>query len=541
MLGPRISYQRVTPATRTSRIPRHWRGSRSSSAIRTARVTAFGIQPPNAPRGARLHATDRDAAALVGMTVARRRMRPLVLALAAIPVLVVAALGAFILFFDWNVARSQVGSFVGARVGRPVAIDGDLKIRWGRVTWIDAGDVRLGNPDWASEPDLLSVRRLSLAIDLLALLRLKVVMPELRFDGPKLLLERGPEGVGTWQFNRAAQAVTPESRAALPNVGRLEIDDGALTYRDQRRGLEIAAKTATIRGTSDEKADQLELCGDGRLQEQRFKFCLRGASVMELQNSAKPYPLDFQLDSGATSVRASGTARDPISLVGLDMAMRIAGPSVAELLRLIAVPAPDTSPYRVEGRLKKDGDVWNFGGFSGRIGASDIAGDLGFDAGQPRLRVTGALRSQRLDIADIGPLIGIKPQRRAAPPLKTDAQVKAEQQADPNRRIRFPPKTGEPAADGAPRETDRVFPDATLRIEEVRAVDAKLTYRAAALVAPGFAVDALAVDVALEQGLLRLAPLQLGIAGGRLAGEVAIDARREPVRTRYDLALSRFR
>src|SRR6185295_2372647 len=115
--------------------------------------------------------------------------------------------------------------------------------------------------------------------------------------------------------------------STLPEVSRLAIDEGELIYRDQRRGLEIAAKTASLRGSSDREADQLNLCGDGRLQQQRFRFCLQGASVMELKESTKPYPLDFRLDSGRTQVRANGTARDPISLVGLDMAMKVQGPN----------------------------------------------------------------------------------------------------------------------------------------------------------------------------------------------------------------------
>ena len=449
-----------------------------------------------------------------------RRLPRILLAVVAVILVVIGGATAFVLLFDWNVARGYAGRFVSARLERPASIDGDLRVRWGRVTWIEADGVRLGNPDWASEPDMLRIERLAVAIDLLQLLRLRIALPEIRMVSPRLLLERGVDGAGNWQFNRVADAVTPESRGTMPVIDRMAIDDGAIVYRDQRRKLQIEAKAATIRGDASDESDRLEVCGAGKLQEQGFKFCLRGASILRLRNQNQPFPLEFALDAGLTALRAQGTARDPVALVGLDMRVEASGPDVAELLKLIAVPAPHTPPYRVNGRLGKEGDVWTLHELAGRIGGSDVGGTLAFDASGDRLRVNADLSSRRLDVADIGTLIGL-------PPLRSQQQQEM--------------SAGQRRAAAAYRADPRLLPDAKLRIEELRAVDAKVVYRAQSVLAPGFAVDAASLDLTLEQGLLTIKPARFGIAGGRLEANVTIDARKDVVRTNYDIALSRFR
>ncbi|HLO75824.1 MAG TPA: AsmA family protein, partial [Magnetospirillum sp.] len=69
-------------------------------------------------------------------------------ALAAIAV----ALVVFVL--DWNWLRGPLGERATAALGRGVAIQGPLRVQWGRITSIHAEAVRVGNPRWARQPDM---------------------------------------------------------------------------------------------------------------------------------------------------------------------------------------------------------------------------------------------------------------------------------------------------------------------------------------------------------------------------------------------------
>ncbi len=101
-------------------------------------------------------------------------------------------------------------------------------------------------------------------------------------------------------------------------------------------------------------------------------------------------------------------------------------------------------------------------------------------------------------------------------------------------------KEGERAADR------RVLPTAPLDVSRLRAMNADVRVDAAKVVnARRLPLDRMGVHVRLRDGVLVLDPLDLGVAGGRLAGTLRIDATAQPVavQTRLDarsLELSRL-
>jgi len=71
---------------------------------------------------------------------------------------------------------------------------------------------------------------------------------------------------------------------------------------------------------------------------------------------------------------------------------------------------PDTPPFETDGRLvakinSNKGSVYDYRGFNGRIGESDIHGSLTYSQGKPRPKLEGDLESRQLRLADLGPLI----------------------------------------------------------------------------------------------------------------------------------------
>lgn len=72
---------------------------------------------------------------------------------------------------------------------------------------------------------------------------------------------------------------------------------------------------------------------------------------------------------------------------------------------------PDSPAYSTDGRLiaklhDPAGASFRYEGFNGKIGNSDIHGDLGFVASQPRPKLSGVLVSNQLLFSDLAPLIG---------------------------------------------------------------------------------------------------------------------------------------
>jgi hypothetical protein len=129
-----------------------------------------------------------------------------------------------------------------------------------------------------------------------------------------------------------------------------------------------------------------------------------------------------------------------------------------------------------------------------------------------RLLIDADLVTRTLDIVDVGPFIGYDPQRLEA--QGADGAIET--------------------VGGAPR----ILPDAPLRVEAIRNFDANVRYAVRTIRAPNVPIANAAVTVKLDRSLLTLSPLTFDMSGGHVASDIEIDARRSPVRTRYDIRLA---
>ena len=128
----------------------------------------------------------------------RRRRRGL---LVAACVLAVAAMAVG----TWQAAAGgyltkPVAHWLGARLGRSLALDGGLRIEIGRVTRVSATGLRLGNVAWGGRPTMLAARSVVLEIDTWSLLRDTLIVRQLTVAGLDLLLERNVAGQNNWTF-----------------------------------------------------------------------------------------------------------------------------------------------------------------------------------------------------------------------------------------------------------------------------------------------------------------------------------------------------
>ena len=230
-----------------------------------------------------------------------------------------------------------------------------------------------------------------------------------------------------------------------------------------------------------------------------------------LRETKIPYVLTADMTVGQTKGHLMGTVADPFRFEGLDVEVRLQGPNLAKLTKLTGVPLPLTPAYDLKARLERQGALWTLEQMTGRLGRSDVAGRIKIDLSRPRLFIDADVKSRRLDYRDVGALLGVRPVAPVAAPA------------------------------GKPTGPVRVLPDAPLMVEQVRAVDARVRFRGDKVAAPNTPLDAMDLTLELRDGVLELAPLAVGIAGGRAVATVQIDARTDRIRTDYDVKLSTFR
>jgi uncharacterized protein involved in outer membrane biogenesis len=417
--------------------------------------------------------------------------------------LAVAALVAIaVALFEWNWLRGPIANYVSARVGRPVAIAGDLRGEWSLKPLLSADFVTVGNADWSAEPLMARAQRVDVRVDLLSLLSGPVAFPEVTLVQPRVVLERRADGSGNWKL---------EGPGDVPAIGRLNIEDGVVQFRHPEVGTEVTIDVASS-AASGAGATPVHFSGSGKLRNNPFTIEGDAASLLALENQDKPYALNVSARAGSTSGRFAGTIV-PARIDNVDGSLTLQGRDLSQLYPIIPVPFPWTPQYRVSGRLKHGGHVWTFDEFKGKVGESDIAGNFALDRTKEIPRVDADFVSQVANYKDLGGLVGLPP--GDAPPSARSAEQSKEV---------------------VKRELSaRVLPTRPYDLERLRAVDAKVQFKAKRFMASNLPLDDMKMTIDLQDGVLRFDPVDFGVAGGHVVSTLVLDAREKIIKTSADV------
>ena len=414
-----------------------------------------------------------------------------------------------LLLWDWNWFKGPVERAVQARTGRVLQI-GNLDVDLGRTTTIRGDRITFANARWARQAQMASADRVEIDIRLWPLLRGSVQLPEIRLSHPDVLLETAPRKgePGNWNF-------LDGGGGQLVQLHSLRINEGRLRFIDTlgRSNIDLAVRSGEARQA--DAAPPVRVQGKGRWRGAAFTLSGGTESPLELSNSDPPFRIHLDARAGATHAIARGSLTNPFQLQVFDLQFQLSGQDLDDLYPLIGIAIPSSPPYQLDGRLKRDHERWRYEKFSGRVGDSDLAGDVEIDVAGERPRLTANLLSKRLDFDDLAGFIG------APPKTGGDESANAAQKAQ--------------AAQLAAKST--VLPDTPYNLGKLRAMDADVRWKAQRINAPKLPLDDMDAHLLLDNGLLRLEPLNFGVAGGDIRSTVRMDARRAQINTTFNASL----
>ena len=420
-----------------------------------------------------------------------------------------------VIFWDWNWFKHPIERAVESRTGRTFDIAGDFDVDLGWVPTLSADRVTFGNAAWSKEPVMAQADRVELDVELKPLFKGTVRIPELRLTAPRLLLEKGPKQ-GNWIFGDTGDGST--------EFRRLRINDGKLRFVDAAQGTDIKIDLATD-NSSKASTPPIHAKGGGRWQGNAFTLEGRAESPLELRDRETPYRIDARASAGATHAHARGTLLDPLRLRDFNLQLALSGKNLDDLYPLLGLALPPTPPYNLDGRLTRDisagknaRTTWHYNDFTGRVGDSDLRGDASVETGGARPYLRADLHSKRLDFDDLAGFIGAAPSSGKGESTNPELAAQA-------------------ARDNA---SARVLPDTPYKLDKLRAMDADVRLRAQRINAPRLPLDDMDAHLKLEAGLLRLDPLNFGVAGGDIKALIRMDARESPIRTRAQIAARRL-
>lgn len=449
------------------------------------------------------------------MTAASRSAaHPVLIKVGAVLLGLVVALVLFVAFFPWDVLREPVNRYVSERTGRKFEITRKLDVKPGlHLATVELDGVEFANPEWARDPYLLRADRAEFEIAYWRLLFGKLVLPRLKLSSPAIGLQLEEDGRRTWALSKDSS-----DTSTVPSIGFVQVDGGTLNFLAKHQELDLHAEFTYDNSSGDMP---LQYAIKGLLHRQPLRGNGRTGDVLQLNSGARtPFPIEIDLRAGTAHLIAKGTVAELASLDGLDAQVDMRGQNLGNLYPVLGIALPQTPPYAIKGNLRKNGDLWALRTLAGRLGLSDIAGDMQFDKGQKVPHLGGVLRSRVLDMDDLGPLIGLAPTERSARAVEGVT----------------PPPTIAQTKQGRPDPNRKVLPDSPLDFERLRAMNADVKYVADRIDnVRQLPLDKGSVQVTLKDGVLTLDPLDLGVAGGKVAGKVRIDATQNPADIRAAL------
>ena len=436
------------------------------------------------------------------------------LGLVAALLVVLGAALAWLTWNDWNRSRAWVSQQVSQAIGRDFEIRGPLDIDWqwpqqmetGWRRWIptplvNADDVLIGNPpDFpAKGPHFAHIGRASADIALLPLLARRIDIRSVALTEPDVRLERADKQRNNWTFDFRRQPADARGRWDV-TLGRLLLDEGHLGFEDFLRQLSVSSTVETLAPDATENGrygvgfqfsgwhGKAEVRGNGK-----------AGSLLSLSEEQADFPLKFDARAGRLGATAEGHIANPRHLSGVDFQVTLRGGSLADLYPLTGIVLPDTPPFNTRGQLvgtlKPDASVWDYRGFTGTVGKTDLAGDVTYTSQQPRPLLKGTMRSKLLRLEDLGPVVGAKsnnPERRQRP--------------------------------------GKVLPDDPFDTSRWNKMDLDLQYTGQRIERPqAVPLDSLKVHAFMEDAVLKLAPLEFGVAKGRFKTQVLMNSRVKPM------------
>ena len=443
----------------------------------------------------------------------------------------------------------RIKAEIEAATGYRASIGG-IGLALGLIPKLELRDVTLSTPDGAA-PGLLAPR-LAATVSLFSLISGGIEIPSVEAVGLKLNLdpalwalpvrERPAQGA-------AAAPATPRPAAKMPHIGLFSLRDAHVILPGSA-GRDIEIPALSIRNISAASAS--DLAAEWRFQGISFTLAGKAGPLLGGAPGKLPPLGAITLKAGAGDL---GWLLPDLRLEGLEL---IAPPEGEAKLSGALTRAGNTA--RLDANLGEIGKLLQGAEaplpITARLAAGDASLNLRGSIARPRDLANGQF-DLTLDAPDAAGLRGAArlewrdPQhfsvprfQLTSPALVANAVLTLGLAGRPNLTGRIdvsrldldalsPPTTRSeaPAAPAAPAATSgngRVIPDIALPVASLMALDAELRLAFSGITSRTLRQAAVQTNLRLSNGALALAPFNLTIPAGRVAGQINVNAAANP-------------
>ena len=450
------------------------------------------------------------------------RAHKVVTAIGIVLVLPLIALLALIVVLNSNLLRPMLEHAISSKTGRETKINGDLHMHV--LSWAPSLAIRgitIRNPPWADQPVMFSADEIRVSVSLGRLLRGQIVLPQVSLIKPAINLERDKTGRASWELGTKTGTPNDSAKPArIPTILSLTIADGSLHVLDRVRKLRFEGSLVAAEQAGVDDPSAFKIRAHGTLNEKPFSLAADGAPLQGLTPKT-PYTFTAKLAAADIKLDTTVTVEKPFDFGLLNVGFIVSGKDLADVFYLTGLALPNTPPYRLAASVRVAGTRYTVTDLKGRVGSSDLSGEVSVETRSKIPKLTGHFTSKTLNIVDVAPALG------APATGKGDTLAAASAHEVPK-----------PVVTDYQKLHDRLLPDSALQVNRVRGMDADVHYTADSVIIPKVPLKQVNLHLMLEQGVLTIDPLAFVLDRGKFAGTVKIDARKDVPESAIDMRIS---
>jgi len=215
--------------------------------------------------------------------------------------------GTVIYFVDFNEYRGLLAARLGEALGRPLRIDGDVRLSVGLYTGFSAAGVSLENGDGGGQGSMARIGRVSFGLALWPLLNRDIEIDHLLIEDAEILLQKQPNGRLNWDLGQTqaggdGQSQWPRSDWSLPRIKDFRLLRTRFVYRDGGKDTALSVSALNIQVPSTLAAAEIDL--KAMLQDDPVRFTGRVDSLDALLKGQ-----EIQFDGALRALGSTATVK----------------------------------------------------------------------------------------------------------------------------------------------------------------------------------------------------------------------------------------
>jgi uncharacterized protein involved in outer membrane biogenesis len=406
--------------------------------------------------------------------------------------------------YDYDSLKPQIAAAVRDATGRELVLGGKISLNFGLSPGLVVSNIAFRNAPWASQPDMLKLKKLEIQVALLPLILGHIDVKRFVLIEPEILIETDPSGRSNISFKTTRKLGTASSKAMPPNGGQLRlraltvaevrIERGQVTYQDDKTGKRYAVTVDRLivnaKGADSPMNLKLESVYNG------LPLDMAGtlgpwSGISSIQN----WPFHLTATFGGIHLALDGVIKDVPDLRNIDLHIQANGKDLQDLRPIVGESSPSESPFEIAARVTDPSDkVFRVSDLKMVLGNSDLSGSGEVNLSGKRPMLSAVLMSKELDLR---PFLA-----KGKEPLEKKEKSETKD-----------------------RSSERVFSKAPLPLNTLEKVDAEVKASAERIKLPNVAIDTFTVGITLKGGHFMINPLKAVVGGGSLSG--SFDLKRE--------------